>query len=184
MGGLVVTIFYGSIVFCLIAFTLKIYRYFNLPLPLRSEIYQESSTYERTNWWPRSGTGFKNKLKTILKEIVLLSGYHRFNRSFWLFLYPFHLGIYLLLLWHIWLFIFPLTGANTGGIDYALIWGHTATGLMFFGALGILIKRLTDKKLRTTYPRAHYLKWVFIILTLGVVYGPYNTFLTVQWLML
>jgi nitrate reductase gamma subunit len=167
MSGLVLTVFYGSIGFCLIAYLIKLFRYITMPLPLRSDLYKGSSVYEQPSWWPRSGTSFKVKLMGTLKDILLQEGYYRHNRRFWYVLYPFHLGIYLLLLWHIWLFIFPQVAAGTGNLDYALIWGHTATGLIFIGAVGILIKRITDKKLRETYARLHYLKWALIILTLG-----------------
>ena len=167
MSGLVLTVFYGSIAFCLVAYLIKLYGYINLPLPIRSEIYKGSSVYEQVDWWPRSGTGIKAKLTATLKDILVQEGYYRHNRSFWFVLYPFHLGIYLLLLWHVWLLIFPLTTADSSSVGYALIWGHTATVLIFLGAVGILIKRIADKKLRATYPRSHYLKWVLIILTLG-----------------
>jgi nitrate reductase gamma subunit len=49
----------------------------------------------------------------------------------------------------------------------ALIWGHTAAGLIIIGAVGILIKRIVDRKLSVSYPRLNYLKWVLIILALG-----------------
>jgi nitrate reductase gamma subunit len=167
MGGLVLVIFYSSIAFCIVTFLIKLYRYFGMPLPLRSEIYKGSSVYERADWWPRSGIGIKAKVIATVKETVTVSGYYRQNRGFWYVLYPFHLGIYMLLTWHVWLFVFPLVAVNTGTLDYASIWGNTATALVLIGALGILIKRLSDNKLRATYPRLHYLKWVFIILALG-----------------
>ena len=167
MGGLVLAIFYGSIIFCIVTFLIKLYRYAKLPLPLRSEIYKEGSIYEQASWWPRSGTSIKGKFKAALIDILALSGYYHHNKRFWFVLYPFHLGIYLLILWHVWLFIFPLVAVNTGSLDYALIWGHIATGLIFTGALGILIQRIADKKLRASYPRWNYFKWAFIILALG-----------------
>ena len=48
-----------------------------------------------------------------------------------------------------------------------LVWGHVATGLIFIGGAGILIKRLTDEDLKAYYGRIHYLKWIFILVTLG-----------------
>ena len=89
---------------------------------------------------------------------------------FWLPLYPFHLGVYLLVTWHAWLLIYPLIFRQAWPVEYSLVWGHTATGLMFAGALGVLAVRLTVPSLRATYPRRHYLKWLAIIAAAGTGY--------------
>jgi nitrate reductase gamma subunit len=167
MGVLVLFIFYGSILFFLVTCLIKIYKYFKLPLPLRSEIFKGGSIYETYDWWPKNETCYRAKLKTTFRDFLVQEGYYRHNRNFWFVQYPFHLGIYLLVLWHIWLAIFSLAFPDTHNLGYALIWCYTATGLMFIGAVGILIRRIFDKKLRVSYPRWNYLKWAFIILAIG-----------------
>ena len=104
MGGLILVLFYGSIVFCVVASVIKIDRYASAPLHLHWEIYQGSSVYESVDWWNHPPVPFMEKLKGVAADLFFLKGYFRRDRELWLFLYLFHLGIYLLILWHIWLF--------------------------------------------------------------------------------
>jgi len=167
MGGIVLGIFYASIVFCLVALIVRMIRYANAPLHLRWEFYRASSTYELVDWWTQPHTSFGEKLKSVAQDIFLLRGYFRRNRGFWYWLFIFHSGLYLLIIWHAWLFIVPaVTNVDTNS-TVGLVWGHVATSLVFIGAAGILIKRLTDKELRLYYGRLHYFKWAFILITLG-----------------
>ncbi|MFC2003275.1 respiratory nitrate reductase subunit gamma [Chloroflexota bacterium] len=167
MSGAIFVIFYGSIVFCLIALVVRMVRYAKAPLHLRWELYRGSSVYELSDWWTKPHTGFKDKLKSAAQDIFLLRDYYRRNRGFWYWLYPFHIGLYLLILWHIWLFAIPaITNVETEP-TLGLVWGHVATALIFIGGAGILIKRMTDKDLKAYYARLHYFKWIFILVTLG-----------------
>jgi nitrate reductase gamma subunit len=101
----------------------------------------------------------------ILDILFLREFYHR-NKSFWYFLFLFHWGFYLLILWHVWLFItavtLPFESASIGGI----VFGHIAAGLTLIGGIGILIQRMIDGELNSYYPRIHYLKWFLILLIL------------------
>ncbi|HSB06724.1 MAG TPA: hypothetical protein VLK23_16205 [Thermodesulfobacteriota bacterium] len=166
MGGLVFVIFYGSILFCVVASAIKIVRYALAPLHLRWEIYGGSSVYELMDWWDKPTVSFMEKLKSVAADVFLLKGYYQRDKGLWFFLYLFHVGIYLLILWHFWLFV----GAVTIDIEKASIlgriWGHFSTALAFVGGSGILIKRIIDADLRTYYPPIHYIKWVFILITL------------------
>ena len=163
MHGLVLVIFYGSILFCIFGIAYKIIVYARFPMHLRWEIYKNSSVYEKTDWWRKKSIGQGQKSDGLFKNVITLNEYYKNNKSFWLPLYPFHLGVYLLITWHAWLFIYPLVFRKDGPVGYSLIWGHTATGLMFVGALGVLGSRLFSRSLRTTYPRWHYLKWLMIM---------------------
>jgi len=167
MGGVVFGIFYASIAFCIIAMIVRMVKYARAPLHLRWELYRGSSTYEALDWWTKPHTSFGAKLKSVLLDIFLLRGYFRRNRGFWYWLYTFHIGLYLLVIWHIWLFIVPLVTDVRADSTAGLVWGHVATSLVFIGAAGILIKRLVNKELRVYYARLHYLKWAFILITLG-----------------
>jgi len=42
-----------------------------------------------------------------------------------------------------------------------------ATAMVFIGSVGILAKRILDKELRAYYPPIHYVKWVFVLITLA-----------------
>ncbi len=170
MGGVVLVIFYGSILFCIAASLYKIYTYARFPVHLRWEIYKAGSVYELSNWWKRKGIGSREKIGNMLKNVVSLREYYKNNKLFWAPLYPFHLGVYLLITWHAWLFIYPLVTQKEWPVGYSLIWGHTATGLIFAGALGVLALRIFNRSLRVTYPKLHYLKWVMILLAAGTGY--------------
>ena len=168
MGGIAVTvIFYGSIVFCVIASVVRIVRYANAPLHLRWELYRGSSVYELSDWWTKTHIGFKDKLKSVVLDILSLREYYHRNRGFWYVLYIFHIGLYLLVLWHIWLFVGAVTIDIEAAPLWGLVWGGVASGLVFIGGAGILIKRITDEKLKVYYPRIHYFKWAFILITLA-----------------
>ena len=166
MGGIILVVFYGSIAFCVIASAVKIVRYISAPLHLHWELYREGSIYELPNWWEKPHTSFTAKLKSIAADVLFLKGYYQRDRGLWFFLYLFHLGTYLLILWHLWLFIGSVTINPEKASALGRICGHCATALAFAGGAGILIKRIVDQDLRSYYPLIHYIKWVLILITL------------------
>ena len=101
----------------------------------------------------------------VLDLLFLREFYHR-NRRFWYPLYAFHGGLYLLILWHVWLFLSSIVTNIETASSLGWIWGTFATALTFLGGAGILWMRMTDPDLRVYYPPIHYLKWIFILLTL------------------
>jgi len=167
LGIAVLAIFYGSAIFCVIAFVVMMARYANAPLHLRWELYRESSVYELPEWWTKPHGSFIGKLKSVALDILLLREYYHRNRSFWYFLHLFHAGLYLLILWHVWLFASAATINIEAAPVWGIVWGHVATTMVFIGSVGILVKRITDKDLRAYYPLIHYIKWVFVVITLA-----------------
>lgn len=163
---IVVGIYYGSIAFCVIASLVRLIKFAVAPIHLRWEFYRTSSLYELSDWWARDHVRLVDKLKPVALEILFLRDYYIRNRGLWYFLFPFHVGIYLLILWHIWYLILPMIANIRVDPFWDLMWGHVATVLASIGGLGILVKRMTDEDLRAYYPPLHYLKWVFILLTL------------------
>lgn len=167
MGGTVLVLFYGSILFCVLASVVRIAKYVPAPLHLRWELYQGSSVYELTNWWKKSPRRLGDRLAGVILDVLLLREFYRRNRSFWYFLFLFHLGLYLLFVWHVWLFFtavtLPFEAAWSGGLAF----GHVGTALSFIGGSGILIKRAVDRELSVYYPRLHYIKWLLILLILA-----------------
>ena len=167
MGGVVFAIFYGSIAFCVIVSIVRMVRYASAPLHLRWELYRGSSVYELSDWWTKPQTGFKDKLKSVVLDIFTLREYYHRNRGFWYVLYVFHIGLYLLVLWHVWLFVGAVTIDIETAPVWGLVWGGVAAALVFIGGAGILIKRMTDENLKVYYSRIHYFKWLFILITLA-----------------
>jgi nitrate reductase gamma subunit len=166
MGGVILFFFYGSILFCIIASVVMIVKYIRVPLHLRWELHRGSSIYELTDWWKRSPGHFGEKLRGVLLDILLLREFYRRNRSFWYFLFLFHLGFYLIILWHLWIFITAVTLPSESASTKGVVFGHVGTGLSLIGGGGILIKRIIDGELNIHYPRIHYLKWFLILLIL------------------
>ncbi|MFC1953800.1 respiratory nitrate reductase subunit gamma [Chloroflexota bacterium] len=167
MGGIILAVFYGSIIFCVIALVVRMVKYARAPLHIRWEFYRGSSTYESVDWWKKPHTSFGEKFKSAAQDIFLLRDYFKRNRSFWYWLYTFHTGLYLLVLWHVWIFIVPLVTNVDRNSTVGIVWGHVATFMVFIGAAGILVKRLTDKELKAYYSPLHYIKWLFILVTLA-----------------
>jgi len=167
MGGIVLFLFYGSIVFCLIASAARVRKYLSAPLHLRGELYRGSSIYELPDWSKRSPRRFGQKVRGMILDVLLLREFYQRNRSFWYFLFLFHAGIYLLFVWHLWLFftalILPFESAWGGGLAF----GHVATAFSLIGGSGILLKRIVDPELRVYYTRIQYLKWFLILLILA-----------------
>ncbi len=166
MGGLILFIFYGSILFFIIAAAVRMRRCSNAPIHLHWELYKGSSIYELTDWWTKTHTTFGEKFGSMVLDILFLREFYRRNRRFWYPLYLFHLGLYLLISWHAWLFISAVVMDIETASSLGWMWGTSATGLTFLGGAGILLMRMTDPDLRVYYPPIHYLKWIFILLTL------------------
>jgi nitrate reductase gamma subunit len=166
MGAMILFIFYGSILFFILATAFRVRRCISAPVHLHWELYKGSSIYELTEWWAKTHGTFVEKLWPMILDILFLREFYHRNRKFWYFLYPFHIGIYLLILWHGWLLVSALTTpVESAPIGY-LVWSHLATALTFIGGVGIFIKRIVDEDLRVYYPPIHYLKWMFLLITL------------------
>jgi len=166
MGGLILFIFYGSILFFIVACVLRGIRFASAPLHLHWELYNGSSVYELTDWWTKTENTVGKKLSSMMFDILFLKEFYRRNRRLWYPLYGFHAGLYLLILWHAWLFVSAIITNTETASNLGWVWGTFATGLTFLGGVGILLMRMTDPDLRVYYPPIHYLKWIFILLTL------------------
>jgi nitrate reductase gamma subunit len=166
MGGMILFIFYGSILFFMIATGLRVRRSVNGPIHLHWELYRGSSIYESTEWWTKAKDPFGQKLCSMVLDLLFLREFYRRNRRLWYPLYAFHAGLYLLILWHVWLFFSSVVTNIETASSLGWIWGTFATALTFLGGVTILWMRIADPDLRVYYPPIHYLKWIFILLTL------------------
>ena len=167
MGGMVLVLFYGSILFFLIASGVRIAKYVSAPLHLRWELYRGSSVYELIDWSQKSPRHLGERLCGVILDVLLLREFYHRNRGFWYFLFLFHLGLYLLFVWHLWLFFTAVALPFDATGDGWLAFGHIATALSLIGGSGILVKRIVDPELKVYYPRIQYLKWFLILLILA-----------------
>ena len=171
MGAMILFIFYGSILFFILATALRVRRCMNAPIHLHWELYQGSSIYELKEWWGKTHSTFGPKLWSMVLDILFLREFYHRNRKLWYPLYVFHFGLYLLILWHVWLFIRSVTLEIEGASVFGWVWGTFSTLLTFTGGIAILIMRIKDEELKVYYPPIHYVKWIFLLLTLvgGVI---------------
>jgi nitrate reductase gamma subunit len=167
MGSLILLIFYGSILVFILATALRVRRCINAPIHLHWELYKGSSIYELTEWWTKTHSTFNKKIWSMALDILLLREFYHRNRRFWYPLYVFHIGLYLLVLWHAWLFIRAVVGGIEAVSMFGWVWGTFSTLLTFVGGLVLFIMRMTDEELKVYYPPVHYLKWIFLLLTLA-----------------
>ncbi len=172
MGAMILFIFYGSILFFILATAVRVGRCLKVPVHVHWELYKKSSIYELTEWWEKTHSTFGKKLWSMVLDLLFLREFYHRNRRFWYPLYVFHIGLYLLILWHVWLFIRSVVGDTETASMVGWVWGTFSTILTFVGGLSIFIMRMTDEELKVYYPPIHYLKWIFLLLTLiGGVYA-------------
>ena len=177
---------YVSYLFVIIAYAVKAIKYVKTPLHLRWELYPiahekgrgyGSSYYEDLEWWnkPRR-TSILGSINYLLKNYAYFWEYYRKKKSYWLLLYPWHIGFYLIVIFHALAFfgalamVFGLSvsgqSANilTRSIYYLTLIvavGSFVTGS--FGSIGLFIKRLGDEDLRDYTPIMNYFNYLFFL---------------------
>lgn len=177
---------YFALLFFLAAFIWKAVRYARMPIHLRWELYPVAhearrkyggSYLEELDWGikPRRKS-YWGEFRYILREGLLFEKCYRNNRGLWYFTYPFHMGLFLLILWLVLLFTGALVlpagtpATESGwvlGLNY-LILGAGLIGLVLgiLGCAGLLIKRLTSESLRIYTPLVDYFNLLFILAVL------------------
>jgi len=158
-----------------------------MPIHLRWELYPVphekgykygGSYLEELEWWTKPRE--KSRMRSILfliKKYLSFSEYFRRNRSYWFGLYPWHIGFYLIVFFHILSFFGALLIATTGlaiipestnilgSIIYYLtvIVAVTSFILGTVGSIGLLIKRTADPDLRAYATPINYFNYLFFL---------------------
>lgn len=189
MSSLIYLIAYLAILVFLSAVIVRVVRYVKNPIHLRWELYPvaheggERAAYggsylEDVDWWnkPRESS-LVNELKVMIPEILLLKAVWEHKRSLWYVTYPFHLGLYLIVIFIGFLglgSIFQIAGANPESPLLSAI--HALTNLIgpigfiltVCGAVGLLYKRMTDPDLSNYSSFEHYFNLILFIFA-GVI---------------
>ncbi|MFC1925368.1 respiratory nitrate reductase subunit gamma [Chloroflexota bacterium] len=193
---------YFAYVFVTVAYTVKVWKYFKMPNSLRWDIYpiphegkkHGGSYMEEPEFWTEPQK--KNTLADIwdmAKKYLTMSGYFRRVRSYWLGLYPWHVGFYLIVLFHGLAFLGALLietadleiggSAGFGGqllyyITLVVAVGSFALGTI--GSIGMLVKRLTDDDLKDYASPQNFFNYIFFLALfisgLVVYFGTNGTF--------
>ncbi len=177
----------AAIVFVLACLT-RIVLYARTPMHLRWELYpvpheaparvkHGGSRFEEVDWWTKR-THFRlmGELKFMIPEMLFLKGLYEFNRNLWYRSFPFHFGLYLLSGTLVLLLaaatlplLAPASGmesvVNTIQPLYRLT-GSVGIFLAILGAIGLLLRRLTNEDLKNYTTPGDILNLIFFIVTL------------------
>jgi nitrate reductase gamma subunit len=164
-----------------LAFVIRSVKLARLPVHLRWELspvphekgkgHYGGSYLEEVDWWtkPREKDHAAEAIY-MAKEIVFLKALFEHNRKLWWLSFPFHLGLYLLVVAGGLLVMGGLL--SLVGVDMAG-WGVLSTGLPLlaglgyalgaFGAVGLFFVRLTDDNLRNSTAPATFVNLLVLL---------------------
>ena len=166
---------------------IKITKYASMPVHLRWELYPVAhekalpyggAYYEEPGRWSKKRRkAVWGELKYMAREILFFSLYFRHRKKYWYVVYPFHIGIFLLVSWLALLFIGAITSFYTESAMYTSpvnVWGSMiyyltiVTGglgliLATLGGIGLIVERLIDEDLRLYTTPIHFLNLLFFL---------------------
>lgn len=178
---------YLSILFFIAAVLYRSRRIAATPAHLRWELYPVphergrkakygGSYLEETDWWTKPLSGSRiGELRVMIPEIFLLKGVWEHNRGLWFWSWSFHLGLYsAIAVAFIAIFATIIGTATMLGELTVKIGGIIAVVGYILGALGclgMLFKRLADKKIRdfTSTAAVFNLLFILAIFVTGIV---------------
>jgi len=186
---------YACLLIFIAGITWRTYKYASLPVHLRWELYPVAheigkayggSYLEELDWWHRPRKiNLLGESTVFLREIIFFREYFRSNRRYWSVVYPFHLGLFLLVAWEVTLLagsILTLNGlsvsanATNSWLQFTyyctLISGVAAFILGIFGTAGLLVKRTLNENLRNyTAPIDYFnLAGILLIFLTGLLF--------------
>ena len=175
MSLIVYIVTYLSIIVFITAVVKRSLGYLNNPQHVRWEIYPVAhdakrasyggSYLEDVDWWKKDREkSLIGELKVMIPEIFFLKAVWENNRPLWYMTYPFHLGLYITVV-----FIFLLIIGAVGNLvtndkmplisfimQITNIAGPVGFILVIIGALGLLYKRSTDPGLKNYSNPEHF----------------------------
>jgi nitrate reductase gamma subunit len=161
-------------------YTYRVLKYARMPAHLRWELYplphDEGKSYlEETDWSTKERN--KDLLKDVLfivKDYLTFFQYFKLNRAYWVVLYMWHVGFYLIVAFHGLVAIGAI--AMIAGADISaessnigvlmlhyltLVVGVAGFGLGCLGSIGVMIKRLVDRDLNLFASLKNYFSYIF-----------------------
>lgn len=176
---------YFAYVFVVVGYTYKVWKYFKMPVNLRWELYpiphekgREGSYMEEPEFWTKTPT--KNTFADIwdmVKKYLTMSGYYRRVKSYWVGLYPWHVGFYLIVLFDGLILLGALLmetadldisggSANAGGqflYYFTIVIGLSSFILGTVGSVGLLVKRLANEDMREYIAPQNFFNYIFFL---------------------
>ena len=189
MTAIVFVAVYAGVAVFLLACVARAVSYARLPKHLRWELYpvphedperveHGGSYFEEPQWWTKPVRfDWLMELRFMIAEMILLKGLWEHNRKLWFRSFPFHFGLYLLLLSVLCLIpaalMSPPSAAPTGlaALLASVTAGSAALGalLAMVGAFGLLLRRLRDPGLRNYTAPGDIFNLLFFLVAFGVM---------------
>jgi nitrate reductase gamma subunit len=182
---------YAALLAFVLAVVVRFLRISRLPLHLRWELYPVAhekgraqyggSYFEEMDWWtkPRQSS-LLGELGVMVPEILLLAGVRHHNRSQWYRSFPFHFGLYLIILTTVLLLAegLALAAGATVGPTLALVTsiaGYAGLGLGLAGSLALLGRRLLNEDYREYTNPVEYANLLFFVVTFALALVAHAT---------
>ena len=165
-GPVLLTVSYVLLVVFVVVFVVRTLKMARLPVHLRWELAPTphekgkgsygGSYFEEYEWWtkPREKS-LVSELVYMFKEIVFLKGIWKHNRRVWMFSFPFHFGMYMLIVCGALVGLTGIlelagaSGASAGFLGRLVgVFGGVGYILGTIGAIGLLGSRLSDPRLK------------------------------------
>lgn len=177
---------YFAYIFIIAMYTVKAVKYLRLPVHLRWELYpviheerfhNGGSKYESLNWWEerRKQRSFRGFI-FLLKEYLHMGEYFHRHMSYWLVLYPWHVGFILIITFHILCFFgavlivagIPVGPDSSSAIGIFFYYATLITGVVSFiagafGSIGLVVKKSSDKNLKVYSTPLNYFSYLFTL---------------------
>lgn len=184
MHSLVYLLAYVSIIVCIASVAKKVLNYMKLPLHLRWELYPVAhepgdkvkyggSFMEDAEWWnkKREHSQF-NMIKYMTEEVLFMKACFEHNRSLWYRTYPFHVGLYFLVVF----IALVVLGALSELIKISLspilaltnLLGPAGLILSMGGAAALIHMRFTDDGLKKYSTIVHFFNLMLFIIVGGI----------------
>jgi nitrate reductase gamma subunit len=190
MSILLYIVIYASVLIFFVACVFRALQYLRTPIHLRWELYpvpheeptrakHGGSYFETADWWTQpTHYYFWGELKFLFIEVLFLKGLWEFNRKLWFRSFPFHFGLYLLIMTIALLALggllsifAPVLMTGSFGTCFQLLYpvvGISGLLLSMLGALGLLLRRLMDPQLRIYTTHGDIFNLLFFIVAFGV----------------
>jgi len=173
---------YFCLAFALIMLIYRAQRIAKLPIHLRWELYPVphekgrshygGSFMEVFEWWTKEReVSHLNEIKEMFEEMVFIKALYKKNKGVWIFSFPFHFGLYLLIGFSAFLLIQSILQVFDSPVAFfdtlIQITGVVGIILTLFGSAGLLLKRLLDYDLRSFSGFADYFNLIIFVVIGG-----------------
>jgi nitrate reductase gamma subunit len=186
MGGLQI-LFYIAMLIFIVGTAYKAIKIARMPLHLRWDLYPiphepgkghyGGSYYEEINWWTKPAkVSISSEIKEMAKEILFIQSMYHNNRPLWLFSFPFHFGLYLMVVFVLLVYLgaflqvmgMDVSSAGThwlGSLVYTLTipFGLIGSIIGLYGVLGLFIMRSVKYDLRATSTWTDYFNLLLLM---------------------